>query len=278
MKLVFDTVRETREWLDDPANERFMFDRQTSRLSAIVSRREPLRKAPSTLRALATWHEAVAIGNAFAEAPDPALTVVAVLRSVTFRVTALKVAQTLYSRGSGGRLDLNDAALAFFAAFVTRTDDLSGWLLRASNEGSLSVPASSVAGALALACSHLLCEDVHYHGMPMPVEYDSLIKNIDRSEADFVAAAQAALQFRLERSRPSTDRYAFEYSDEMYRIVPIEILTARQIRILHGGADVRIISPLVENPLTDAFWSAGDVALDDDEMVKQARELAVRLE
>lgn len=164
------------------------------------------------------------------------------------------------------RLSLNDASIMLLAALSLGLDDVAremGSVLKAGiHDGFLDSVALTRIGFVACRLyARWFDIDVDDAGLVKERAYELLLENLDEKEQVFRAAVIDACEVHVARSREHTSKETYEFAEEAYRLLPVEILAAYRWRARRGKALPREGHPLIETPL-GKLWPEGPIPKD----------------
>lgn len=266
-----EIVLEIEEWLRDPFNESFIFERPHSKLNEISPSREPhIGEVLESLTSLSRWYAAKGIVEVSAGKSNDGLCDSFWCDSFYNAIMWHKFQEAQNQKGavfrvgfrfkdrneSKPRISFNDQGLLLSRCFSLGLIDQGEVIGRRSliglergcfygtNGNKLTPFVLSV-----FAKWKDIPFSVEKDSLSLPEPYKELLQKLTQSPEDIKPAIIKACDFHWSRSKENTDQETFEFADPVYAVYPVEILMVFRIRELLGLSNPDVPHPLLSSGL-----------------------------
>jgi hypothetical protein len=257
-------LAELREWVADPFNESFMFQRVSNKLQTFSSSGvEKIGEVLESLTSLSTWYASVGIVEMFAGRSSDGLC--DSFWCDYFHNTIMRLSFQRLSRKKGSLL----AAFSNKQPRPTISFTEQGLLLAKSFAVGLVAEGEAI-GQEALTglqdgryfgvsklTPFVLSVFAKWKNIALPAEfsfdvpnpYQELVDDLTATAAKIGPAIAGACDFHLSRSKFPTKDEVYEFAGRVKTIYPVEILYVFRIRQILGLSNPEVDHPLMNSPL-----------------------------
>lgn len=267
---IAEIVDEIRDWVSDPFNESFMFQRSVGVLNEFLSGDElNIGKVLVSLDSLSTWYASIGILETLSGKECDHLCDSFWCDYLEYRLTTRRVKKEEHrtkrrplaslfgvrrSTHTKPQLSFNGQGLLIAKAFVLGLVGEGEAIARESLVGLkerwfYGVNQTKVTPFIlsVFAKWKRIDHSVDDLTFAIPNGYRGLLDHLENSAQEIGEAIKEACEFHLSRSKNHTEDETFEFANPVEAIYPVEILMVLRIRQILG-----LSNPQVEHPLLDS--------------------------